>query len=197
LTTHSFPCYLFSNFCLPKHPDSTFQKTNIKIASTNCTAKSQELLWIVSILAIWFEFDWHPMFWTSGWMWLQVRVIYKVGEWLWIYSLTNCSIQFKCTPLSFNNTITLINGCSLEIWQNVHHRQPHQIRPSPRYTPISRPLLGSSFQSFPGPTSDIISHLCLFQHNRVFIKLRKTQHQNPEFGPKPGEIPKKPAKQVH
>jgi len=28
-------------------------------------------------------------------------------------------------------------------------------------------------------------------NNRVFCK---TQHQNPEFGPKPGEIEKKPAK---
>jgi len=27
--------------------------------------------------------------------------------------------------------------------------------------------------------------------SRVFRKLRKTQHQNPEFGPKPGEIKKK------
>jgi hypothetical protein len=27
--------------------------------------------------------------------------------------------------------------------------------------------------------------------NRVFHKVRKTQHQNPEFGPKPGEIPNK------
>ncbi len=26
---------------------------------------------------------------------------------------------------------------------------------------------------------------------RVFCKARKTQHQNPEFGPKPSEIPKK------
>jgi hypothetical protein len=25
-------------------------------------------------------------------------------------------------------------------------------------------------------------------HNRVFRIVRKTQHQNPEFGPKPGEI---------
>jgi hypothetical protein len=31
-------------------------------------------------------------------------------------------------------------------------------------------------------------------YNRVFCKVRKTQHQNPEFGPKPGEIEKKPAK---
>jgi hypothetical protein len=30
--------------------------------------------------------------------------------------------------------------------------------------------------------------------NRVFCKVRKTQHQNLEFGPKPGEIEKKPAK---
>jgi hypothetical protein len=25
-------------------------------------------------------------------------------------------------------------------------------------------------------------------HNRVFCKVRKTQHQNPEFGPNPSEI---------
>jgi len=30
-------------------------------------------------------------------------------------------------------------------------------------------------------------------HIRVFRKVRKTRHQNPEFGPKPGEIQKKPA----
>jgi hypothetical protein len=31
-------------------------------------------------------------------------------------------------------------------------------------------------------------------YNRVFRIVRKTQHQNPEFGPKPGDIKKKPAK---
>jgi hypothetical protein len=31
-------------------------------------------------------------------------------------------------------------------------------------------------------------------YSRVFLKVRKTQHQNPEFGPKPGEIQEKPAK---
>ncbi len=97
----------------------------------------------------------------------------RVGGCLWIHSLTNCSIQFKCNPLSFNNTITLINACSLEIWQNFHHRQPHQIRPCPRYTPISRPLLGSSFQSFTGPTSNIISHLCF---NTIEFSVNSGKH---------------------
>jgi hypothetical protein len=32
------------------------------------------------------------------------------------------------------------------------------------------------------------------QQNRVFHKIRKTQHQYPEFGPEPGEIIKIPAK---
>jgi hypothetical protein len=36
----------------------------------------------------------------------------------------------------------------------------------------------------------------IFANNRVFHKVRKTQHQNPEFGPKPGEIPKKPRKRT-
>jgi len=31
--------------------------------------------------------------------------------------------------------------------------------------------------------------------NRVFCKVRKTQHQNPGFGPKLGEVLKKPAKE--
>jgi hypothetical protein len=31
-------------------------------------------------------------------------------------------------------------------------------------------------------------------YGRVFRKVRKTRHQYPEFGPKPGEIFKKPAK---
>jgi hypothetical protein len=30
---------------------------------------------------------------------------------------------------------------------------------------------------------------------RVFRKVRNTQHHNPEFDPKPGEIEKKPAKE--
>jgi hypothetical protein len=30
--------------------------------------------------------------------------------------------------------------------------------------------------------------------NRVFCKVRKTQHQNPGFGTKPGEVKSKPAK---
>jgi hypothetical protein len=33
--------------------------------------------------------------------------------------------------------------------------------------------------------------------NREIRKVRKTQHQNPEFGPKPGEIQKKPCEKVH
>jgi hypothetical protein len=33
------------------------------------------------------------------------------------------------------------------------------------------------------------------EHIRVFRKVRTTQHQYPEFGPKPAEILKKPAKQ--
>jgi len=32
-------------------------------------------------------------------------------------------------------------------------------------------------------------------NTRVFHTVRTTQHQYPEFGPKPGEILKKPAKQ--
>jgi hypothetical protein len=33
-----------------------------------------------------------------------------------------------------------------------------------------------------------------FSHNRVIHKVRKTQHQNPEFGHTQGELQKKPAK---
>jgi hypothetical protein len=33
------------------------------------------------------------------------------------------------------------------------------------------------------------------EHIRVIRKVRKTQHQNPEFGHTQGEIKKKPAKQ--
>jgi hypothetical protein len=33
------------------------------------------------------------------------------------------------------------------------------------------------------------------EHIRVFHKVRTTQHQYPEFGPKPGESKKNPAKQ--
>jgi hypothetical protein len=33
-----------------------------------------------------------------------------------------------------------------------------------------------------------------FSFNRVIGKVRKTQHQNPEFGQTQGEIKKKPAK---
>ncbi len=34
-------------------------------------------------------------------------------------------------------------------------------------------------------------NICLFLYIRVFRKVRKTRHQCPEFGPKPGEIHKK------
>jgi hypothetical protein len=34
-------------------------------------------------------------------------------------------------------------------------------------------------------------------HNREIRTVRKTQHQHPEFGPKPGEIRKNQQKKVH
>jgi hypothetical protein len=37
----------------------------------------------------------------------------------------------------------------------------------------------------------------LFLLNREIRKVRKTQDQNPEFGPKPGEIQKKPCEKAH
>jgi len=59
---------------------------------------------------------------------------------------------------------------------------------------VTPPYLGLYWA--PASSLSNIKHnlLLIFQHNRVFSNLRKTQHQNREFGPKPGEIPKKTCK---
>jgi hypothetical protein len=45
------------------------------------------------------------------------------------------------------------------------------------------------------PRSSALKKKCLL-HIRVIPKVRKTQHQNPEFGHTQGEINPKPAKKV-
>jgi hypothetical protein len=48
---------------------------------------------------------------------------------------------------------------------------------------------------FPTPISLVVK---ISDYNRVFREvIRKTQHQNPEFGPKSGEIQKKACNKIH